>query len=101
VGGAGKPPTFKQGKSPGNEVESCPLDRNVHAKTIFMFLLICLSPSENQAAKPTFFKFVVCNVCNEPRPRLFFHFLSFSFGRKTLVAAGHMTSQNLGGKKIW
>ena len=81
--------------------EPCPLDRIVHEKLLcprpsLCFLLFSLSPSENQAAKPKFFKFV---VCNEPRPRLSFHFLSFSFGRKALVAAGHITSQNLGGKK--
>ena len=40
-------------------------------------------------------------MTSQPRPQALSPLPPFVVGRKTLVAAGHVTTQNLGGKKIW
>ena len=66
------------------------LSYNLHASTIFLGIL----PKTLQ----TLFRAVANS--HQPRSQALSPLPPFVVGRKTLVAAGHVTTQNLGGKKI-
>ena len=52
----------------------------------------------NARAKPLFYSLNL-QLSYQPRPQALSPLPPFVVGRKTLVAAGHVTTQNLGGKK--